>query len=346
MSKEIKVSIKIPSLNLKNYNFWKYLALIFSILFLASFYFNVTGFYLRTNETIASYPSKEKIMKDTIEFINQYLIQPGAKAEGLNITDKGTYYEIMTIYQGNYIPVYVSKDGKVLFLQGIDMDEFKKTAIETQQTSQTQKDIPKKEKPEFKVFIMSYCPFGIQAVKALLPVMKLLGDKADISIHFVNYIMHGEKEVWENLRQYCIQKEQKDKFYDYMLCFVQSGDYEKCIKEANVDVEKLDYCISSLDKKYNITEILKDKSTWLNGVYPPFPIEDELNAKYKVRGSPTIIINDVEVRLSRSPEEFKKAICNAFVNPPKECEEKLSTEIASPGIGPLTGGTNTQASCG
>ncbi|MEO0169501.1 MAG: hypothetical protein ABIL42_04710, partial [candidate division WOR-3 bacterium] len=63
--------------------------------------------------------------------------------------------------------------------------------------------------------------------------MKLLGDKADISVHFVNYIMHGEKEVWENLRQYCIQKEQKDKFYDYMLCFVQSGDYEKCIKEAN-----------------------------------------------------------------------------------------------------------------
>ncbi|MFH7880614.1 MAG: hypothetical protein QXI09_01230 [Candidatus Aenigmatarchaeota archaeon] len=340
MGREIKFRIKIPS-----FNSWKILTFVFILLFLVSFYFNITGFYLKGG-AISAYPSKEKIMKDVEEFLNNYLVQPGTRAEVLNITDKGSYYEIMTLYQGNYIPIYISKDGKVWFSNVIEIEEFKKTISSQRERATQTQEVPKKDKPEFKVFIMSYCPFGIQAVKALLPVMKLLGDKADISIHFVNYIMHGEKEVWENLRQYCIQKEQKDKFYDYMLCFVQSGDYEKCIKEANVDVEKLDYCISSLDKKYNITEILKDKSTWLNGVYPPFPVEDELNKKYNVGGSPTIIINDVEVRLSRSPEEFKKAICNAFVNPPKECEEKLSTEIASPGIGPLTGGANTQASCG
>jgi glutaredoxin len=284
-------------------------------------------------------PSDE-IGKKVIDFINNNLVEPGTSAKLISVRDMGSYYEILTEYQGNKIPVYATKDGKVLFLQAIEITGTKKV----QQTQNVQ-EIPKRENPDVKVFIMSFCPFGIQAVKALLPVMKLLGDKADITIHYVDYIMHGEKEVYENLRQYCIQKEQKERFYDYMLCFVQSGDYEKCLKEAKIDINRLNICMNETDRKYNITEMLKDKNTWLNGRYPQFLVEKDLNDKYNVRGSPTIIVNDVEVRVNRSPEAFKQIICQAFINPPSECNQTLSSEIASPGIGPLSGGTSSSGSC-
>jgi len=55
---------------------------------------------------------------------------------------------------------------------------------------------------------------------------------------------------------------------------------------------------------------------------------------------------DREVRVNRSPEAFKQAICQAFTNPPAECNQTLSTETASPGIGPLTGGSTSSGSCG
>jgi glutaredoxin len=214
-------------------------------------------------------------------------------------------------------------------------------------TTQQAPSAPKVDKPDVKLFVMSYCPYGLQAEKAMLPVMKLLGSKADITINFVDYIMHGEKEVYENLRQYCIQKEQRGKFYNYLLCFVQSGDYEKCLSEAGVDRGKLEACMNSTDRAYNITNLLNDRSTWLNGYYPQFPIESDLNDLYGVRGSPTLVINGQQVSVARSPEAYKQAICNAFNNPPSECSTTLSNQQTSPGISPINStSSSSSGSCG
>jgi len=337
--KERKIVIKIPSLALKE-NFWKIVSVFLLIALVGSLYLNITG---KTVFPIQRYSASE-IGEKVIKFINNNLVQPGTSASLVSVRDMGSYYEIVTNYQGQQIPVYASKDGKVLFLQAISMERFEQTV--SREVQQTPEEIPKREKPDVKLFIMSYCPFGLQALKALLPVMNLLKDKASISLHFVDYIMHGEEEVYENLRMYCIQKEQRERLYDYLLCFVQSGDYQKCLRDANVNVEKLNDCMNKTDKEYNITKLYQDKSTWLNGRYPIFPIDKELNERYGVRGSPTMIINDKEVRVSRSPEAFKQAICKAFVDPPKECEQTLSTEVASPGIGSLSGGSVSSGSCG
>jgi glutaredoxin len=337
-SKRNTIKIKIPTITFGN-RFWKIFSLVLLVALVGSIYMNFRGF------SFSGQLSSNDVGKKVIDFINNNLVQPGTSASLVSVKDMGSYYEIITSYQGQQIPVYATKDGKILFLQAIEMTETQKTQTQTTTQQQTQ-DIPKRDAPDVKVFIMSYCPYGIQAVKALLPVMKLLDRKADITIHYVDYIMHGEKEVYENLRQYCIQKEQRDKFYDYMLCFVQSGDYQKCLNEAKVDVNKLNVCMNETDQKYNVTKYYQDRSTWLGGVYPLFLVEKDLNDKYGVRGSPTIIINDKEVRVNRSPEAFKQAICQAFTNPPTECNQTLSTGTASPGIGPLTGGSTSSGSCG
>jgi glutaredoxin len=332
------IKIKIPAINFGN-QFWKIFSLVLLVALVGSIYMNFRGV------SFSGQLSSNDVGKKVIDFINNNLVQPGTSASLVSVKDMGSYYEIITSYQGQQIPVYATKDGKILFLQAIEMTETQKTQTQTTTQQQTQ-DIPKRDVPDVKVFIMSYCPYGIQAVKALLPVMKLLDGKANITINYVDYIMHGEKEVYENLRQYCIQKEQRDKFYDYMLCFVQSGDYQKCLNEAKVDVNKLNVCMNETDQKYNVTKYYQDRSTWLSGAYPLFLVEKDLNDKYGVQGSPTIIINDKEVSLSRSPEAFKQAICQAFTTPPTECNQKLSTETASPGIGPLTGGSSSSGSCG
>jgi len=56
------------------------------------------------------------------------------------------------------------------------------------------------EVPRVELFIMSYCPYGLQAQKVFLPVYELLGDKADIEVNFLNYVMHEKKEIDENLK--------------------------------------------------------------------------------------------------------------------------------------------------
>lgn len=333
---EKKTSLKI--------NVWQVLAIVFLAAFLISAYFNFTGGFVFTSS------NPQEIGKRAIDYINARFVQPGTSASLKDVKYDSNLglYVVTTEYQGNEIPVYVSANGKYLILANIyDLSEqIKGTSQSTSQAEQKQ-EIPKREVPDVKLFVMSYCPYGLQAEKALLPVMKLLGNKVNISIHFVYYCMHGEKEVYENLRQYCIQKEQKDKFYDYLLCFVQSGDYSKCLDEAKIDKTSLEKCMDKVDKEYNITGKLKDKSTWYGGYYPPFDVELELNKKYDVQGSPTLVINDQVIYISRSPESFKQAICSAFTNPPEECNQNLSTAVASPGIGPLSGtSSSSSGSCG
>ena len=276
-----------------------------------------------------------------INFISENLLAPGINAQLLSVEEvKGSdVYKIsINISRGDAYQIvesYVTKDGSYLFPTGLPMTGAfaEKLKSQKKENSETEMGIPKAEKPQVKLFIMSHCPFGLQALKAFLPVYKLLNGKADMKIHFVDYIMHGKKEIDENMRIYCIQKEQEDKLYDYLSCFVKDGDWEGCIEEAGIDKDKLNLCIEATDRKYNITALYNNRSTWSFGRFPKFPVDENLNKLYGVRGSPTVVINNKTVSVVRSPEGFLEAICSGFIEKPAECNQKLSSSIASPGFG-------------
>ena len=202
--------------------------------------------------------------------------------------------------------------------------------------------------PTANAFIMSYCPYGLQFLKAYVPVIELLGGKANVLVNFVSYAMHGEKELTENSRMYCIQYEQNDKFTDYLRCFVETDDPESCMTSTGVDAEAVDSCMTRLDEEFKISELYNDQSTWSGGRYPLYPVELELNSKYGVGGSPSFVLDGRAVSVTRSPEAIKQAICSAFETPPAECNVALSTTAESPGLGPVGsgGGTNAEAQCG
>jgi len=200
--------------------------------------------------------------------------------------------------------------------------------------------IPKSDKPKVDVFIMSYCPYGLQMQKAVLPVMELLGDKADITIKWVSYIMHGKTEIDENTRQYCIQLEQEDKYIAYAKCFTLSGNVESCLTEAGVDTAELDSCIAKADKEFNITGLYEGSGS----SYPPYMIDADENARFGVGGSPTFVINGKTISVTRSPEAVKQAVCASFNNPPGECSQTLASSQASPGFGGNPG-SDSDGSC-
>jgi len=103
--------------------------------------------------------------------------------------------------------------------------------------------------------------------------------------------------------------------------------------------------VAATDKEFKVTTGFNDKDTWVSGQFPKFTVNDDLNTKYGVQGSPTIIINGQEVSIgTRSPEEFLKAVCGAFNVSPAECNTKLSADQPSTGFG--TGTTQTAAGGG
>lgn len=193
--------------------------------------------------------------------------------------------------------------------------------------------IIKAAKPKVELFVMSHCPYGTQIEKGILPAVKQLGDKIDFELKFVYYAMHGETEVKEQTNQYCIQKEQNSKFFDYLTCFLSSGDGKSCLSQAKIDENKLTACAASADKEFNITENLENKSSWLSGRYPQFDIYKADNQKYNVAGSPTLVINGGEVSTARDAASLLAAICAGFENQPNECQAKLSAQTPSAGFG-------------
>jgi len=293
---------------------------------------------------ILVFPQKNKktgnyLVEKAIVQINKILTPFGKKAELVSFVKESQGYKINFKIEDKEYSVFMTKDGKYLFPIEANLMVAEESSTSSQNQSVTQNP-EKRERPDVKLFVMSYCPFGLQMQKAILPVWKLLKDKADFGVYFVDYIMHGKKEMEENLRQYCIEKEQKEKYLSYLECFLKDGNSENCLKVAEIDQNKLKTCQESTDREFKISEKFTETG------YPPFDVHKDLNEKYEVKGSPTLVINDKVVNIvERSPEKIKEEVCNAFLNPPKECEEKLSEQAFSPGFGQTTENIPSSGQC-
>ena len=207
----------------------------------------------------------------------------------------------------------------------------------------------KNDKPVVELFVMSHCPFGTQIEKGIIPVVKQLGETIDFNLKFVNYAMHGGKEVKEQLNEYCIEKDQSEKLIPYLECFLgtDGGDAagETCLTELAIDREALTACAEATDTEFNITANLEDKEGWLSGKFPKFMIHDAENKEYGVAGSPSLVINGVKLSSGRDSAGLLNLICSSFSEQPAECEAELSAAAPAPGFGWEGTGANTDASC-
>jgi hypothetical protein len=312
-------------------------AILFMILFLAKGPGNSAGGFTPVNADTAK--------ADAADFINKNLVTAGTAVTIDSVVDSNGVYTLGVSYQGQKITSYISKDGKVFFPSGVVIADYKTAATTPTQTAQPT-NVPKTDKPVVEVYVMSYCPYGTQIEKGMLPVVGLLGDKADIKIKFVDYVMHGQKESDENLRQYCIQQNYPTQYYKYLQCFLNASDSAGCRATLGFDEAKLNSCFTAADAQFGISKDYADQSTW-RGSFPRFAMYEADNVKYAVQGSPTLVINGVQASSSRDPESLKQTICAAFTTAPAECNTALPTAGPSPGFGYGTSTSDSAAAgCG
>ena len=305
---------------------------------------------------IVSYKHKDNVKpaeaKTIVEkFVNTYLMQAGSTVTISNVTESyGLYKMTISVGSGQTVDSYVTKDGKLFFPQALNISETEKAASGTNtnsknDTNATPTNVSKTDKPTVELFVMSYCPYGNQKKKGILPVVSALGKKIDFKVKFCDYSMHGEKELKENLTQYCIQKEEPSKFNDYLSCFLKSGDSATCLTGTKIDKDKNDSCVSKTDNDFKVMANFKS-NTGFQGTYPGFDVNKTDNTKYNVGGSPTLIINGTEVTSGRDSASLLKTICSAFNEQPEECKATLSSNTPTAGFGEGTTNSGSAAGCG
>ena len=282
--------------------------------------------------------SEQDIETRATDYVNKELIQQG-KAIVSVVGREGDMYKLEVDYNGQKIPSYISKDGKRFFPQAMDISGDKITESGTKNTVTESSPVvdtveKKSDKPVVELFVMSHCPYGLQMEKGIIPAVKTLGSKIDFKIKFNDYAMHGEKELKEELSQYCIQKEQTDKYLAYLSCFTKDGDsgVEGCFSSAKIDKNKLETCVAKTDKEFKVLENFNNKVGY-KGSFAGFGIFKADNEKYSVGGSPTLVINGSQSNSGRDSKSLLKSICSAFNNQPKECLTELPGDSPAPGFG-------------
>jgi len=285
------------------------------------------------------------------EFVTNNLVQPGTKIEVTGAALENGLYKVSFKVGTQAVDSFITKDGSKFFPQAMDIDEVAKQAADSKAKPEAKNTTPapKTDVPEVNLFVMSYCPYGTQIEKGILPVINALGAKIKFTLKFVDYAMHDKKEIDENLRQYCIQKNQPAKLSAYLTCFLKKGQGTEadCMTSAGVATAQVTSCVVATDTQFKITESYNDKSKWSNGTYPPFDVDKADNQKYGVQGSPTFIINGQETSVGRDPASMLKAICDAFNTAPAECQKQLASEAPTPGFGEGTTASpaGSNASC-
>jgi hypothetical protein len=303
--------------------------------------------------------TKDQAKVKAVDFIDNNLVQAGSKVTVKDIIEEDGLYKLTVVLSsGQEVTSYLSKDGSRFYPQSINI-----TDVEKQKQAQDQAQNPaaagadkkaatapvnavKTDKPTVELFVMSYCPYGTQIEKGILPVVAALGSKINFKLEFCDYAMHGEKELKENLVQTCIQKNEPTKLATYLKCFLEASDSTGCLTKAAVNKNKLDSCVSATDKQYNVTAGFADKSTWANGTYPAFNVFKAENSKYSVGGSPTLILNGKQVESGRDPKSLLATICAGFKTQPKECSQTLSSDSPAPGFGTAAAASGAAASGG
>jgi hypothetical protein len=293
--------------------------------------------------------------KEAEDFINTNLMQDGStKAAVQTVTEENDLYKIKLTVGGQDYTIYLTKDKSTFFPQAISIADIQKqkadAAAQAQADATKQTEMVKTDKPTVQLFVMSHCPYGTQMEKGIIPAIEALGSKVDFKIEFCDYSMHGDKELKEELNQYCISQNQSDKYLSYLKCFLgDENSSDKCMGQVGINKSAISSCVASTDSKYKITANAADKSTWKSGSYPAFPIFQADVDKYKVSGSPTLVINGTTATSGRDSASLLKTICSAFTTAPAECSKTLDSTAPAAGFGyaaSSTGAAPASASCG
>ncbi len=164
------------------------------------------------------------------------------------------------------------------------------------------------------LYVMSQCPYGVEAEKAFKPVVADLGADLDLRIEYIGSSgpdgelgsLHGQPEVMGNIAQLCAMK-YSPKWFEFIECQNENwkavdSNWDACGKRLGVPADKLAACVGGEEGKGLLRESYARAE------------------KAKANGSPTIHIGGKDYEGSRKPADLMRAICNEYQgNKPAAC---------------------------
>jgi len=328
------------AVKMKASTLWQIIAGVLAIVLVVSI---VTGGFKLAKGT-GTAVSADAAGKKAIDFINERLTLAGANVTATlgAITEKNGLYAANVDIGGQTMETFITKDGSLLFPQAIplnpeatqlpaDTTATNETAAANAQAKAQAAAYTPSDVPNFKMFVMAFCPYGQQAEAAVQPVAELFGDKIAFEPHYVIYSnygndcldaekkycsLHGLKELKEDVRQMCIWKNYPAKWWDYA-----SAINENC---ALTDIET---CWSPIAQQKGI-DVQKIKDCQANEAETLLAAELALDKEFGVTGSPTMFVNDEKYANARTADAIKTALCSAFTTAPADCDTALSATTA------------------
>ena len=292
--------------------------------------------------------SNQKIAEKAINYINDNGLA-GSTASLVNVSEESGLVKIKLEIGGNQVDSYATKDGKLLFPSVLKMeDDGADNSNTTASTQPTEEEIQaaaaaiqKTDNPMLEAYVVSRCPFGLQIQRAMADAVNSAPQLAQyIKVRYMGNVsgntitaMHGDAEAQENLRQICIRDEQASKYWSYVACQMKSGDTAGCEKSTGIDSAKLSACMSDTSR----------------GV--AYAKEDfDLEKKYEVTGSPTLILGDNKVAEfnfgGRTSDAVKTIVCAAFNSQPGFCSQTLNTASAASSFSETYAGAGSSGNSG
>jgi protein-disulfide isomerase len=153
------------------------------------------------------------------------------------------------------------------------------------------------------LYVMSLCPYGVQAENAIGPVLEKLGSAVDFRLNYIAgeqngklVSLHREPEVKGDIVQLCAARANPDRFFRMVLCQNKEwrripDNWEQCAQEAGIDVEAVRACYQGPEGEALLRASMK------------------LAEQARAEGSPTIHIAGKPYEGGRRTNDFIRAIC-------------------------------------
>lgn len=154
------------------------------------------------------------------------------------------------------------------------------------------------------LYVMSKCPYGVQAEDFFAPVLKELGNSVDFNLNFIAGdsgngsfgSLHGPTEVAGDIVDLCAIKYEPNKYMDLITCMNDDpssipDNWQDCSKKLGLNTNSIKTCSEGSEGKQLLSDSIK-KSEAANA-----------------QGSPTIIINGEDYGGQRDTLSLKRAIC-------------------------------------
>ncbi|MBS3118387.1 thioredoxin domain-containing protein [Candidatus Woesearchaeota archaeon] len=267
---------------------WQFIALLLAITLVAAVFTN--GFGL-TGKAVASSITPSEAEQKALGYINSNLLQPPFTATAVKTEELNGMYKIKIDVAGRQIDSYVTKDGKLFFPQGLELDaalpsvDGKDTtpAPEATKISVDLAGEPVKGKADAPVTIVEFsdfqCPFCQKGWEVMKEVEKDYVAKNKVKLVFKNFPLDNIHPMAQASAQAGECAHEQDKFWEYhdkLFANQQSlsnDNLKKWAKEVGLDENKFNSCFES--KKYE-SEVAKDQQEGL---------------KAGVQGTPAFLIN-------------------------------------------------------